>query len=152
MPQGDPRKSRAGIRTRMPKPISAATKCRGGMEKTKYKKTSGCGAVGSARRLGASYRHSATQNEKRRKALKTLSFLRLIDFDIVLEKRFDHRFDHLQKSNEKSNIFTLRGVAQLVAREVWDFDAVGSNPATPTKIGFGKQFPKPLLCLLQTKN
>ena len=32
------------------------------------------------------------------------------------------------------NIFTNRGVAQLVAREVWDFDAVGSNPATPTKI------------------
>lgn len=31
------------------------------------------------------------------------------------------------------NIFTNRGVAQLVAREVWDFDAVGSNPATPTK-------------------
>lgn len=25
-------------------------------------------------------------------------------------------------------------MAQLVAREVWDFDAVGSNPATPTKI------------------
>ena len=24
-------------------------------------------------------------------------------------------------------------MAQLVAREVWDFDAVGSNPATPTK-------------------
>ena len=27
-----------------------------------------------------------------------------------------------------------RGVAQLVAREVWDFDAAGSNPVTPTKI------------------
>ena len=35
---------------------------------------------------------------------------------------------------KKLNIFTHRGVAQLVAREVWDFDAVGSNPATPTKI------------------
>ena len=34
----------------------------------------------------------------------------------------------------KLNIFINRGVAQLVAREVWDFDAVGSNPATPTKI------------------
>ena len=30
-------------------------------------------------------------------------------------------------------ILIFRGVAQLVAREVWDFDAVGSNPATPTK-------------------
>ena len=72
--------------------------------------------------------------------MKTLSFLRLIDFDIVLKKRFDHRFDHLQKSSEKSNIFTLRGVAQLVAREVWDFDAVGSNPATPTKIDESELF------------
>ena len=25
-----------------------------------------------------------------------------------------------------------RGVAQLVARHIWDVDAVGSNPATPT--------------------
>ena len=29
--------------------------------------------------------------------------------------------------------FTLRGVAQLVARDVWDVDAAGSNPVTPTK-------------------
>jgi hypothetical protein len=28
-------------------------------------------------------------------------------------------------------------------RFVWDVDAAGSNPVTPTKIGFGKQFPKP---------
>ena len=27
----------------------------------------------------------------------------------------------------------FRDVAQLVARDVWDVDAVGSNPATPTK-------------------
>ena len=33
---------------------------------------------------------------------------------------------------KKSNISTNRGVAQLVAREVWDFDAAGSNPVTPT--------------------
>ena len=29
---------------------------------------------------------------------------------------------------------THRGVAQLVARDVWDVDAAGSNPVTPTKI------------------
>ncbi len=38
-------------------------------------------------------------------------------------------FDHLQKFNKKP----YRGVAQLVAREVWDFDAAGSSPVTPTK-------------------
>ena len=27
---------------------------------------------------------------------------------------------------------THRGVAQLVARDVWDVDAAGSNPVTPT--------------------
>ena len=26
-----------------------------------------------------------------------------------------------------------RGVAQLVARDIWDVDAAGSNPVTPTK-------------------
>ena len=30
--------------------------------------------------------------------------------------------------------YTLRGVAQLVARDVWDVDAAGSNPVTPTII------------------
>ena len=30
------------------------------------------------------------------------------------------------------SIDLFRGVAQLVAREVWDFDAAGSNPVTPT--------------------
>ncbi len=38
-------------------------------------------------------------------------------------------FDHLQKFNKKK---PYRGVAQLVAREVWDFDAAGSSPVTPT--------------------
>ena len=32
------------------------------------------------------------------------------------------------------NLILFRGVAQLVARDVWDVDAAGSNPVTPTKI------------------
>ena len=32
-----------------------------------------------------------------------------------------------------TTIEQFRGVAQLVAREVWDFDAAGSNPVAPTK-------------------
>ena len=35
-------------------------------------------------------------------------------------------------------------MAQLVAREVWDFDAVGSNPATPTKNQSKIRFSAPL--------
>ena len=41
-------------------------------------------------------------------------------------------FDHLRKNLKNSIFFTLRGVAQLVARDVWDVDAAGSNPVTPT--------------------
>ena len=37
------------------------------------------------------------------------------------------------KNPPKSNKITQRGVAQLVARDVWDVDAAGSNPVTPTK-------------------
>ena len=35
--------------------------------------------------------------------------------------------------NCAENLILYRGVAQLVAREVWDFDAAGSSPVTPTK-------------------
>ena len=50
------------------------------------------------------------------------------------------------------NLIFYRGVAQLVARDVWDVDAAGSNPVTPTKIGFGKQFPKPFSFDFRTAN
>lgn len=40
----------------------------------------------------------------------------------------DHIFDHLHDHN----LIAYRGVAQLVARDVWDVDAAGSNPVTPT--------------------
>lgn len=42
---------------------------------------------------------------------------------------FDHRFDHLHDHN----LINYRGVAQLVARDIWDVEAAGSNPVTPTK-------------------
>ncbi len=40
-----------------------------------------------------------------------------------------------------SVIFNLifRGVAQLVARVLWEHDAAGSNPVTPTKKALGNQ-------------
>lgn len=76
--------------------------------------------------------------------MKTLTFSGVTLFKKTPTKCFDHRFDHLQKTIKNSIFFTFRGVAQLVAREVWDFDAVGSNPATPTilalKIAFQSLF------------
>ena len=39
--------------------------------------------------------------------------------------------DSARETNKRK---TQRGVAQLVARDVWDVDAAGSNPVTPTKI------------------
>ena len=66
--------------------------------------------------------------------LKTLTFSDVTLFKKTPTKCFDHRFDHLRKLTKNRIFFTLRGVAQLVARDVWDVDAAGSNPVTPTKI------------------
>ena len=47
-----------------------------------------------------------------------------------------------------------RGVAQLVARDVWDVDAAGSNPVTPmTDAGYaaGKAAEFPLRLQLRSK-
>ena len=44
-----------------------------------------------------------------------------------------------------------RGVAQLVARDIWDVEAAGSNPVTPTKKAQESMFLSLFLCLLRTK-
>ena len=60
-------------------------------------------------------------------------------FSILEQKNRNTRFRFLLLTYAQKNDIickcnmSYRGVAQLVAREVWDFDAVGSNPATPTK-------------------
>ena len=36
-----------------------------------------------------------------------------------------------QRTTAKIKIKYYRGVAQLVARDIWDVDAAGSNPVTP---------------------
>ena len=41
---------------------------------------------------------------------------------------------------EQKRTLNNRGVAQLVARDVWDVDAAGSNPVTPTNSGIDKAF------------
>ena len=34
---------------------------------------------------------------------------------------------------------------------LWEQNAAGSSPVTPTKFGFGKQFPKPFSLLTETQ-
>ena len=57
--------------------------------------------------------------------------------------RFDPIFDHNcgnYFSNNFISFITYRGVAQLVARDIWDVDAAGSNPVTPTISSIHKGF------------
>ena len=77
---------------------------------------------------------------------------------MICDLRSDHNLDHL-RLRTTWELWTLRhGKARFSdekARKstqneaknrcfcVWDVDAAGSNPVTPTKIGFGEQFPKP---------
>lgn len=42
---------------------------------------------------------------------------------------FDHIFDHLHDHN----LISYRGIAQLVARDIWDVEAGSSSLPTPTK-------------------
>ena len=70
----------------------------------------------------------------------------------------DHSFDHLasrttwkqcEREHPKASFSDLKVLKSLVnqgknrCRFVWAVNAAGSNPVTPAKIGFGKQFPKP---------
>ena len=42
--------------------------------------------------------------------------------------------EHRSTRKQSRRTISPRGVAQLVARDVWDVDAAGSNPVTPTNI------------------
>ena len=53
----------------------------------------------------------------------------------------DQEFNYIPIHSSLLLITSSRGVAQLVARDVWDVDAAGSNPVTPTKNPYGAQCP-----------
>ena len=63
--------------------------------------------------------------------------LRHRPFTAVTGVRFSHGSPNRQDLNKSCRFcfmeIIFRGVAQLVARDVWDVDAAGSNPVTPTK-------------------
>ncbi len=97
-----------------------------------------CSAVGSAHALGACRQFLSFHFPKARNPLKTLTFSGVSLFKNLATKWFDHRFDHLRK-----NLIQYRGVAKLVSHRIWDAGIARSSRVTPTKFGFGKQFPKP---------
>ena len=95
---------------------------------TKKLKKSGCGAVGSARSLGACPAVIAKILQKSRKAFVYADFRGFIKIKNSVKNRFDHSLSH---NWEKFNKYP--GVAQLGARVVWDHQAAGSIPVTRTK-------------------
>ena len=68
------------------------------------------------------------ESENRRKPFNGAYFGQFVKIKKAVKSVPDHIFDHLHDHN----LIAYRGVAQLVARDVWDVDAAGSNPVTPT--------------------
>ena len=95
---------------------------------------SGCSAVGSAPGLGARHRPLIMKSRKTPKSHVNTDF-----FGTILSRKILYKSGLTTCLTTYGNwpknriFFTLRGVAQLVARDVWDVDAAGSNPVTPTK-------------------
>ncbi len=58
--------------------------------------------------------------------------MRFVEFLIIAEMQKKRQTTTISP-HLTTTIELFRGVAQLVAREVWDFDAAGSNPVAPTK-------------------
>ncbi len=85
---------------------------------------SGCSAVGSAPALGK--KHERVQQTKQR-----------VFFGAAVKNASDSSrssFGNRKRANKATSAKTeyYRGVAQLVARLLWEQDAAGSNPVTPT--------------------
>ena len=95
--------------------------------KQKWITLSGCSAAGSALALGACCRFYTHI----KKTLKTWVFLSFIFLKILVWPQFWPELWKIQFHKIQH-----RGVAQLVARLLWEQDAVGSSPATPTKDGY----------------
>ena len=52
---------------------------------------------------------------------------------VQLDKKMNICY-HIETQSPPGDIVYHRGVAQLVARVLWEHDAAGSSPVTPTKI------------------
>ncbi len=91
---------------------------------------SGCSAVGSAPASGACLAVTAAKMRKSRKAFNGADFRVVFKTQNCVDFEFDHSLSHFHAKRRKLN--KNRGVAQLGARDIWDVEAAGSNPVTPT--------------------
>ena len=69
--------------------------------------------------------------QKSRKAFTYADFRGFKKTQKSVDFEFDHSLSHFHAKTKKLNRYP--GVAQLGARVVWDHQAVGSIPVTPTK-------------------
>ena len=81
--------------------------------------------------LGACLAQIAVKKQKSRKAFNGADFRGFNKTQNGVEFAFDHSLSHFHAKIKKLN--KNRGVAQLGARDIWDVEAAGSNPVTPTK-------------------
>ena len=86
--------------------------------------------MGSALALGACPAVTAKKIRKSRKAFVYADFRHFMKTQNGVEFAFDHSLSHFHAKTKKLN--KNRGVAQLGARDIWDVEAAGSNPVTPT--------------------
>ena len=61
---------------------------------------------------------------------------------VQLDKKMNICY-HIETQSPPGDIVYHRGVAQLVARVLWEHDAAGSSPVTPTNSGIHKAFEYP---------
>ena len=91
---------------------------------------SGCGSAGRAGGLGPCLAVIAKKIRKSRKAFTYADFRHFKKTQKSVDFEFDHNLSHFHAKTKKLN--KNRGVAQLGARDIWDVEAAGSNPVTPT--------------------
>ena len=89
--------------------------------------------TGSARRLGARHRPQGIPKQKTPKTLINTDFFgTILSRENPILSGLTTDLTTYGKIAKIQYFFTFRGVAQLEARDVWDVDAAGSNPVTPT--------------------
>ena len=78
--------------------------------------------------MGAWSSLAVPEKENRRKLFNSADFGQFLRIQKAVKSVLDHIFDHLRDHN----LIAYRGVAQLIARRIWDAEAASLSLATPT--------------------